>query len=307
MISEPGIYTLPADQYHADPCLRPSLSSSIAKTLIEYSAKHAWFAHPRLNPNFVRKAEAKFDLGTAAHAYVLEGETNTTIVRAANWQTKIAKVARAEARLAGKIALLEAHWAGVQAMEAALRTQLRDYVDRPIPLTHGTAERVIVWKEGELYCRARLDWLHADQVTIDDYKTTGGSANPEEWSRTLFNMGFDVQEAFYRRGLRAVNGGKTPTFRFIVQETFPPYELVVMALPPEAADMAERKVQYAINLWTECLARNAFPGYPKVTCWADVPPWEAARWQSQELRRPLDDGRPAGQQLLEEEREADSP
>ena len=68
MIDRPGIYELSAEEYHADPCPTPSLSSSIARTLLASSPHHAWWEHPRFNPGRVREEDEKFDLGTAAHA-----------------------------------------------------------------------------------------------------------------------------------------------------------------------------------------------------------------------------------------------
>ena len=37
------------DEYHADPCPTPSLSSGIARVLWANTPMHAWFKHPRLN------------------------------------------------------------------------------------------------------------------------------------------------------------------------------------------------------------------------------------------------------------------
>jgi hypothetical protein len=60
-----------ADAYHADPAPAPSLSSSIAKTILHQTPRHAWFEHPRLNPNFEPKDDSKFDLGSVAHELLL--------------------------------------------------------------------------------------------------------------------------------------------------------------------------------------------------------------------------------------------
>ena len=59
-ISEPGVYSLPDDAYHADPCPGPSLSSSVAKLMLDRSPLHAWHAHPRLNPNFEPRAGIEY-------------------------------------------------------------------------------------------------------------------------------------------------------------------------------------------------------------------------------------------------------
>jgi hypothetical protein len=54
-VSTPGYHRINAEKYHADPCVVPSLSSSIAKILLRESARKAWFSHPRLNPDSLRE------------------------------------------------------------------------------------------------------------------------------------------------------------------------------------------------------------------------------------------------------------
>ena len=300
MIDRPGIYTVSAAEYHQDPCIAPSLSASIAHILLTQSAWHAWWAHPRLNSAYQPQEDEKFDLGTAAHAYLLEGESGFVIVEASDWRTKAAREARAVARAAGKIPLLADRWGDVQGMALAAREQLAKHEDAPRPLADGKAEQTLVWQENGLWCRARLDWLHDDHRMIDDYKTTGASANPDVWTRALFGAGHDVQAAFYLRGLKALTG-ITAAFRFIVQETFTPYALSVIGLAPDALALAERKVQYALTLWRHCIELGEWPGYPRQTCWATAPAWEEARWGEQEYRQKatiVDDGRPLADQLF---------
>ena len=303
MITQPGIYTLDAAAYHADPCPAPSLSSSIARELLASSALHAWFAHPRLNPAYQREEDTDFDLGRAAHAYILEGESGCVIVNEKDWKKDVAKTAKKAAYAAGKIPLLAHRWDDVQAMALAATRQLGAHED-PRPLAGGKPEQTLVWQEDGAWCRARLDWLHDDRKSIEDYKSTGASANPEVWSRTLFGAGHDIQAAFYLRGLKAVTGLEA-TFRFVVQENFAPYALSVIGLAPDALALAERKVAYALVLWRHCLTLDTWPGYPTQTCWASAPPWEEARWGEQEYRMQsgaatVDDGRPISDQLFEE-------
>jgi hypothetical protein len=291
-----------AEQYHSDPAPTPSLSSSIARLLITASPRHAWCAHPKLNPGFQSEDdETKFDLGTAAHAYLLEGADHFTVIDAPDWRTKAAKEARDVARKAGRLPLLRERWADVVGMAEAARDQLAAYQESPRPFTGGAAEQTLLWQEGGIWCRARLDWLHEGHRVIDDLKSTGGSAHPDVWIRNhLFSTGFDVQAAFYLRGLKAVTGQRA-TFRFVVIEDTPPYALSVVALGPEALELAERKVAHAIEVWRHCVETNTWPAYPARTCFAEVPAWESARWLEQEVAASvprIDDGRPLADQLL---------
>lgn len=296
-----------APDYHADPCVEPSLSSSLIKELLGSSPKHAWWAHPRLNAAHEPEHKAAFDLGTAVHALLLEGESGCVLVEAPDWRTNVAKAQRAAAYAAGKVPLLTKQWADVEAMADAARRQLDKHQDKPRPLSNGKPEQVLIWKEGPIWCRARIDWLHFDRTMIDDYKSTGVTANPEIWGRRLlFGMGYDIQNAFYTRGLRAlfkIDAG----FRFVVQETFAPFALSVVGLEPAAVELAGSKVAHAIQLWAECLKSGRFPGYPTRTCWAALPGWEETQWLERQARDSWsrgveDDGRPLDEQLNQEDR-----
>lgn len=301
VIDKPGIYQMTATTYHADPVTAPSLSSSIARTLLSYSPRHAWFEHPQLNPAVEREEKEMFDLGSAAHRLLLEGEFGFAIIDAPDWRTKAAKDERDAARLDGKIPLLAHRWQDVQDMATAARMQLGDHEATPIPFRGGKPEQTVIWREGDVWCRARLDWLHDDHSAIDDLKTTQASANPDVWTRALFGAGYDIQAAFYLRGLAAIGGGgaRGTAFRFIVQENYRPFALSVIGLAPDALALADRKVSQAIALWGECLKRNRWPGYPLQTCYAELPPWQEAQWMERELREEgiRDDGRPIGEQL----------
>src|SRR5688572_2201158 len=209
-ITKPGVYSdIDAATYHArDLCPQPALSSGLVRELLTGSPRHAWWKSPDLNPAFQADEDDRFDRGSAAHAVLLEGRTDCLAVYPGvrDWKTKASQEFKAAARADGKIPLLEHQFAQVQGMVAVARPQLAAFEDKPTPLSDGKPEQTIVWREDSVWCRARLDWLHDDRRTVDDYKSTDGSANPTSWSRTLFNIGYDIQAAWYLRGLRAVTG-----------------------------------------------------------------------------------------------------
>lgn len=301
IVTASGCYTMSADQYHADPCPEPSLSSSIARLLLDAAPLHAYHAHPRLGAGPRRESDA-FDLGTACHAYVLEGAEAFTVVQATDWRSKAAQAARTDARATGKVALLEGQWERVKAMRKALLQQLAQFDDGgPHPLgAGGQPELTLVWQERGVWCRARPDWLHADRLCVDDLKTRGETASPEAFCGALYREGYDVQAAFYLRGVRSVFGTDA-IFRFVVVEHEPPYAVSVVGLDPMALDFANRKVDRALTIWRECLDTGEWPGYPTTTCWAEAPAWAVARWEEREAReRMREDGRALSAQLMGE-------
>lgn len=277
-----GIFEMPADLYHRDPCPEPSLTSSIAKMLCLASAAHAWQEHPRLNPAPIEDNAEHFDIGTVAHALLLEGEAGIAVVDAKDWRTNAAKAAREAAYAAGLTPLLAHRWADVQAMVAAARQQLARHTDGGAQMfTDGEPEQTLIWQEDDVWCRARPDWLRPG--AIDDYKTTSASANPETWTRTMFSTGFDIQVAWYLRGLKHLTGVDA-AFRFAVQETYPPYALAVIALGPDAQILAEKKCLYALEVWRASRRTNDWVGYPRRTCFASLPMAHEAWWLEREMR-----------------------
>jgi len=284
-IDRPGVYEIPAEDYHADNFLpEPSLSASIAKLLVTPGATpmHARHECPRLNPDYEPKELEKFDLGAAAHALLLD-PGKFAIIDAADWRTKAAKDERDGARMRGLIPILTHQWESITQMVLAAREQLDAHQDGPM-FTDGTPEATIIWLEDGVYCRARLDWRPKKSRIFPDYKSTAASADPDLWSRTMYGMGADMQAAFYLRGIRALNLCDRPEFRFVVQENFKPYALSVIGLMPGALELADRQVARAIEIWRECRRANRWPGYPTRTCWIDVPEYHEARIMAREIR-----------------------
>lgn len=295
-IDQPGIYTMSAADYHAIETPTPVLSASIARRLLGASPLHAWYDHHALNPAGVREQKEEFDLGTAAHAYLLEGDaSNFAIIDAKDWRTKKAQEERDEARSYGKTPLLTDQWKRLQAMTSAVSERLSAF--SPIPFIDGRPEQTLVWREGDTWAKARLDWVAPDYSIVDDLKSTE-SANPDTWTRLLFAFSYDVQAAWYLRGIKALTGVEAE-FRFIVCETRPPYAVSVIGLAPNALALAEKKIRRALDLWRECVTTGDWPGYPNRTCYAELPAYLEAQWLERELRDDQfkDDGRPIGDLL----------
>lgn len=278
----PGILTIDAAAYHADKVAdQPTLSASVIRDLCMKSPLHAWTNHPKLNPNYKPTVKDAFDLGHCAHGLFLEGDANVEVVDAADWRTKDAKEAKEAARLAGRTPMLRKDWERVQELADAIERQTARFPADPLLFTSGESERTVVWQEGDVACKARLDWLRDDYAAIDDLKTTSKSADPRDWSRTLFNIGADIQVAWYLRGVNRVTRA-TPEFRYVVIETYPPYAMSVVSVPPAALALANRKIEWALTTWQECLSSGHWPGYPAQVCWADPPTYAETAWLDHE-------------------------
>jgi hypothetical protein len=285
----PGIYDgVAASDYHADQGIgdlttggAPSLSASTINTLLTMSPAHAKAGHPRLNPDYQPDTKDEFDLGTVVHSLLLEGMTVMDIIEFPDWRTNAAKEAKATSRAHGRIPILSKNAHNVMQMVEAVARQIEQLDVAPLPLTAGKPEQTMVWEEQGVLCRARPDWTHDDLAACDDLKTTSRSAHPEAWTRTLFNIGCDVQAAWYLRGFYAITG-KRPDWRWLVVETQPPYALSVVSPGPAVLELANMKIDAALATWKQCLETDVWPAYPRQVCYAELPAWEEARWLARE-------------------------
>src|SRR3990167_1335678 len=211
-----GIHTISAEVYHADPCDESSLSSSVAKVLLNQSPRHAWMQHPKLNPDYRPEENSRFDLGSAAHALLLEGnQAKIAIIEADDWRTKKAKEERDEARANGLLPILVKHDFALKAMVKAANEFIETTELKGI-FENGKPEQTVIWQEGDIWCRARPDWLTNDNKIILDYKTTD-SAAPEVFIRQIPRMGYDLQSEFYDRGIYRLFD-LMPVFNFLRQK-----------------------------------------------------------------------------------------
>lgn len=280
----PGLHDGIAESlYHEDVCVAPSLSASIAKLLISRSPAHAWAAHPALNNRWRPDTPSnQQDIGTAAHSLLLGIGKGLVKIDAPDFRTKAAQAERDKARLGGFVPVLEMRAQAIEDMIAAAHRQLAAHEVGDV-FADCRPEVTMVWREGPTWCRARIDclpagWLDGRRARIVDYKTTSGSAEPDAMTARLYDMGADVQAAFYERGIKTLYPQvEDVEFLFIGQETDPPYALSVVSLSNLAIEQAREKVAEALKVWRACMDANRWPGYPPRICRVDPPGWESHR------------------------------
>jgi len=97
-------------------------------------------------------------------------------------------------------------------------------------------------------------------------------------------MGYDIQDAFYQRGVREIiKGVRSVTMYFVVLEQDPPNGLSVHRFGGQAYAEAEACVDLAVSLWSQCLTENRWPGYQKTTTHIDPPKWRSERAKLREM------------------------
>jgi hypothetical protein len=267
LVEKPGLYyNLPARDYHADPCVEPSLSSTVARTLVGRSAFHAWLEHPRLGGKAgADKATKAMDTGSLVHA-LLSGNTDEFEVGAYDsFRSNAAKEWRAGVEAQGKLAVLEAHLEAALPAANAIRKAVGEGCSPDQnPFLQGRPEVSAVWRaEAGCWCRARLDNLILvdPYATIHDWKTTE-DASPGRLERHVVDMGYHVQAAFYKMAVEALR----PDFQGRVSFVFyfvemPTLSVVPMVLSEGFMHLGARIVGRAIERFSHCLQTGVWPGY----------------------------------------------
>lgn len=286
-ITEPGIYAhMPPWDYFADPCPAPSLTQSVAKILLDRSPLHAWYAHPRLNPDFRPDDDTKYDLGNIAHKRLLGRGKDIVVLEFDDWRTKAAKEAREAAQAQGKLAVLGKHFARADRMvEAAIEQLALRGLDGLLSQDGGESECVLAWPEQDVWLRQMLDWLSHDRLTYVDYKSTDFSVAPHKLGGVMMNAGWHIQAAMAERGLDVLHPQSAGRRRylFVVQETDVPHALNVVEITEAPLTIGRKMIDHAVEQWRACLRADRWPGYPLEIIAPDMPGWAEQQWLTREI------------------------
>lgn len=286
MTLQPGIhYDIAARDYHQDCAPSPSLSSGIAKLIIEQSPKHAWTAHPKLNPAFEPDDSTKFDIGNVSHKLLIGRGKEIVRLEFDSWRTKEAQAMREKASAQGQLAVLTKDYETATQMVAAARAQLvAARLGDAFAPGEGHGEVVILWEEDGIFLRTMIDWLSADKVIVWDLKTSAANLAPHVVGNKIAEDGWDVQAAMIERGLDVLDPALAGRrrFRFIALENYPPYGLVPVELTEAHLTMGRKKLAVAVALWRMCITAGQWPGYPNKIIYPETPPWAETRWLQRE-------------------------
>jgi hypothetical protein len=261
LITEPGVYDIPADVYHRDPVDGGSLSNSGAKKLMPPSCP-ALFKAWRDGGSEHRAA---FDFGRAAHARVLGVGEPIVVVDADDWRSKAAQTKRDEARAAGHTPILASDNAVIDEMAAKLRAH--PIASALLDPDAGKAEQTIVWhdRESGVTCRALVDFLRhpapGQRYLLPDYKTAA-KVDPESISKALWDYGYYGQAAWYSEAVQAAGySDGPPAFLLVFQMKTPPYLVVVAQVDPDTVGWGHARNRYARDLYRRCVNSDTWPGY----------------------------------------------
>lgn len=218
------------------------------------------------NAHFATSERKKdiFELGTAAHAAILEGleaywsraaiVPDEVLGKNGSRSTNAYK-AWAEANVHKTILLADQ----ARAVEAVYHSAFGKNVFQRL-LTGGIAEMSAFWIEDfdghQLMCKCRPDYLPGDRIVVD-LKTT---ADIHNFSRTAYNLKYYWSAYFTCRGLTKLTGQAHTDYYFAVVETVEPYDSMMLQVMPEHFQLAEHEIMQALPELAACDRSNSWPG-----------------------------------------------
>ena len=261
----------PEDDYHANAGSDiPLFSYSVAKTIVQKSAYHAWLEHPLLGGK-EKQQSPSMDRGNIIHDLLLGGDLKVEIIQAENYRTNAAKEQRDRAYAEGKTPILEFEYENVIKIVKIAKVQIMEYA--PYFFKDHESELTVRWDFQGVKTQSRFDWINPNGGRIIDLKTTSQSISPDGLQRKIQDMGYDIQAALYTECSNQTwpdMAGRFD-FEFIFIETEDPYLVSVVSLDGSYMWLGEAKGNRAAGIWSDCLSSGKWPAYGRYT--VDAPAW----------------------------------
>ena len=212
---------MPDAEYRAIPAINSTALKAGRRSL-------AHMRHSMLTPSTPSPA---MELGTAVHMALLEPMRFRkayafALAEDSDKRTKAWKSFAAECESNGCTPLT---WDDQVSIEAMRSNVLAHPDAAPMLQQAGESEYVAVWQDPDtgLACKARLDKYVPGALALDI--KTARNAEPEEFSRQMYSLGYWQQLAWYHEGFNRASGTDTP-FTIIAIENEAPFCVAVYSL-----------------------------------------------------------------------------
>lgn len=299
VIDKPGLYfDVPFADYLNDPCSRPSLNPSVAKTLLSRSPLHAHHEHPRLGGGGVFRESKALDTGTVIHALVLGkgmtgGGQEYVELDFDDYKTAEARRRRDAVRASGRIPILKKHLEGCAEVARRLDDTIPAAAEREVTAVWESTVHVgMAPSGGPVLCRRRIDALVTGEGLVLDLKTCTDAARTSE-GRSLVSFGRDMEAAATLDCLDALLPERQGRWRYVyvVAEIEEPYATVEAEVAGSLLELGRRKWRRAVETWARCTGRDEWPGPFGGRLRPEAPPWAIEADLDQQLAgKPADSG-----------------
>lgn len=263
LITKPGIYPELSDGYHSGgyECPTRPLSQTGIKILLNETP--ADFMAPR------KPSTRAMDLGSVTHALALGKGAKFSISPFDDYRTKDARQWRDDTIAEGLIPIKASEYADAKAMADIIKAK----INHALGGADYQTEVPFFWQEGDTWACGMLDvWCEEKLVAIDPKitKIIGKRARAH-----MVNIGWDIQSAWYRRGLDAIFPQYAGRIRFanLLIKPDAPYTHRLLTINEAWRQSAEMECERALRIFQECMATNNWPGYPDEIEVLDAPSW----------------------------------
>lgn len=274
-IAEPGVYDIPLEIYHDDPCVGPSISSSGLRTIESKSPAHYWAESPYNPDRTPPEQKDHFNLGSAAHTLILGelGFREKYAIRPAqwdSWRTAAAKEWRDEMVKSGRAVLTDSQVQAIQGIAA----NMEKHPEIKQGILRGQIEKSLIHKDEEtgIWVRSRPDVIPTDSNVVIDLKTTADGSN-RAVMRGFVDHGYHVQLALVDLAFKRVLGREVEMFGMVYAETTPPYIVTVRPVADQFVYWGACIARRALRTFAACMESGQWPGYAEDGQYIHTPEW----------------------------------
>jgi hypothetical protein len=139
-------------------------------------------------------------------------------------------------------------------------------------LSQGTAEESFFWQDPltGIVCKCRPDFFKDGMLV--DLKTTV-NASPQDFPKSMANLMYHLQAAYYLDGVSYVLGEPVPKFVILAIEKEAPFAMAAYELDEATLDVGRVLYRRALKRLRQCRLSGEYPGYPDRILNASLPSW----------------------------------
>lgn len=259
MITAPGIYDIPIEEYHKKD---GHISKSTLADILDCPAVYKYWQENQ------KPEKNHLNIGNCVHTLALEPELfaqRFLVLPECDRRTKEGKAIYAEA-LAGagtKKIISKEDMVDITGMADSLRKNKKSLA---LLQAKGRVEASIYFEDDGLPFKCRPDYLRDDGLIVD-LKTTKSAYKPF-FQKDAWSYHYDISVALTSRGYKALTGDMPQNYVFLAVESQPPYLIEAYDTFREFDDMGvsfakmgDERLTMAINKLKDCTERDIWPSY----------------------------------------------
>ena len=257
---------MPNDAYHAYEGVSKSSLDLISRSPAHYMC------------GAKQKSKRHLELGTALHTAVLEPErflNEYMILKGVKARTATEYKQAVKAN-GSELVLIETEACNIISLQetVAATPEVND------ELASCTMFEVSAFKEiNGVLCRCRFDAINLETHFTIDLKSTQNSSR-EEFSESVYNYRYHVQDAFYSLVYREITGHEL-TFKFLAVENEPPHCPMIYELDDEAKRFGLLDVERDMVAYNAATDSHEWKGYEQTNEPLTLPSWALNAYEDQ--------------------------